>query len=66
MSSTILCTCGASNAVVNYGGREWPSKVTTQIQKSISKSENSKLKVGFLSEHFKLKLTKCKIHLQNT
>ena len=30
---------------LQYGGREWPLKVRTQIQKSISKSNNSKLKV---------------------
>ena len=28
-----------------YGGREWTLKVRTQIKKSISKSNNSKLKV---------------------
>ena len=30
---------------VHYGGREWPLKVRTQNQKSISKSSNSKLEV---------------------
>ena len=34
-----------SLAVDVYGGREWPLKVRTQKQKSISKSNNSKLKV---------------------
>ena len=37
----------------------------TQIRKSVSKSDNSKLKVDFLSESFKFKLSKCKIHFHN-
>ena len=37
----------------------------TQIRKSVSKSNNSKLKVDFLSENFKFKLTKCKSHFPN-
>ena len=32
---------------VLYGGREWSLKVKIQSRKSISKSENSKLKVDF-------------------
>ena len=37
----------------------------TQTQKSISKSNNSKLKVSCSSENSKFKLTKCKCHFQN-
>ena len=51
-----------------YGGRERPLKtlkVRTQIRKSITKSNNSKLKLDFLSENFKFKLTKCKSHFDN-
>ena len=32
---------------VEYGGREWPLKVKIRNRKSISKSENCKLKVDF-------------------
>ena len=31
----------------DYSGPEWPLKVRTQIQKSNSKSNDSKLKVGY-------------------
>ena len=41
-------------------------KVTIQIRKSMSKGENSELKVDFESENFKFKLTiKYKIHFHN-
>ena len=36
-----------SSVSKKYGGREWPLKGRTQIQKSISKSNNSKLTVDY-------------------
>ena len=47
-----------------YGSRERPLKII-KSEDSITKSNKSKLKLDFLSENFKFKLTKCKSHFHN-
>ena len=61
----ICCRGGRRDWCPRCGGREWPLIMRTQTQKSISKSNNSKLKVACSSENFRLKLTKCKSDFHN-